>query len=304
MSIVSDSNHWMFISSNGGLSAGRKNAQNAIFPYYTDDKITESHEVTGSKTIIRIKNERVLKIWEPFSIRQFDTYKTRQNLYKNSYGNKIVFEEVNEDLNLIFRYQWASSNAFGFVRTATIINTSNNPIEFEIIDGIQNLVPHGVESGTQNRASNLVDAYKRNELVSDVGLGIYALSAIIVDKAEPSEALKANVAWSLGLDDTKRLVSSLQLNAFREGQEIHEELDIKGEKGAYFVNERIILQGQSQKQWHIVTNVTQDHSAVIGLCEALNDSQKTRKRTSGRRTKWKQKFGCLERVLRWPSMYF
>jgi len=40
MSIVSDSNHWMFISSNGGLTAGRKNAEFALFPYYTDDKIT------------------------------------------------------------------------------------------------------------------------------------------------------------------------------------------------------------------------------------------------------------------------
>ena len=27
MSIVSDSNHWMFISSNGGLTAGRKNSE-------------------------------------------------------------------------------------------------------------------------------------------------------------------------------------------------------------------------------------------------------------------------------------
>ncbi len=35
MSIVSDSNHWMFISSNGGLSAGRKDSQSALFPYYT-----------------------------------------------------------------------------------------------------------------------------------------------------------------------------------------------------------------------------------------------------------------------------
>mgnify|MGYP000173917478 CR=1 FL=1 len=26
MTIVSDSNHWMFVSSNGGLTAGRKNA--------------------------------------------------------------------------------------------------------------------------------------------------------------------------------------------------------------------------------------------------------------------------------------
>ena len=41
MTIVSDSNHWMFISSNGGLTAGRKNAEYALFPYYTDDKITD-----------------------------------------------------------------------------------------------------------------------------------------------------------------------------------------------------------------------------------------------------------------------
>ena len=40
MSIVSDSNHWMFISSNGGLTAGRKDCDNALFPYYTDDKIS------------------------------------------------------------------------------------------------------------------------------------------------------------------------------------------------------------------------------------------------------------------------
>jgi hypothetical protein len=51
MSIVSDSNHWMFISSNGGLSAGRKDAQHALFPYYTDDKITEAADITGSKSI-------------------------------------------------------------------------------------------------------------------------------------------------------------------------------------------------------------------------------------------------------------
>ena len=36
MSIVSHSDHWMFIASNGGLSAGRKNCDFALFPYYTD----------------------------------------------------------------------------------------------------------------------------------------------------------------------------------------------------------------------------------------------------------------------------
>ena len=55
MSIVSNSNHWMFISSTGSLSAGRKNSEFALFPYYTDDKITESSETTGSKTILIAK---------------------------------------------------------------------------------------------------------------------------------------------------------------------------------------------------------------------------------------------------------
>ena len=32
ISLVSDSNHWMFISSNGGLTAGRKDCDNALFP--------------------------------------------------------------------------------------------------------------------------------------------------------------------------------------------------------------------------------------------------------------------------------
>ena len=35
MSIVSPYNHWLFISSNGALSAGRKDKDNALFPYYT-----------------------------------------------------------------------------------------------------------------------------------------------------------------------------------------------------------------------------------------------------------------------------
>ena len=51
MSIVSDTNHWMFISSNGGITAGRQNADSALFPYYTDDNITESAEHNGCKTL-------------------------------------------------------------------------------------------------------------------------------------------------------------------------------------------------------------------------------------------------------------
>ncbi|XLS30810.1 hypothetical protein ACJD0Z_08245 [Flavobacteriaceae bacterium M23B6Z8] len=269
MSIISDSNHWMFISSNGGLTAGRKNAEHSLFPYYTDDKITESAEITGSKTIFHVEKDGSAVIWEPFSIRSELSFNTTRNLYKNEYGNKIIFEEINHDLELIFRYQWCSSNIFGFVRKSTLINQATKEVRVSLIDGIQNIVPQGVGSALQNQSSNLVDAYKRNELVKEAGVGIYALSAIIVDKAEPSEALKANIVWSLGLDNPKYLLSSLQLKKFRNHEEISEETDVKAEKGAYFLNHQAKLAASENKEWIIVANVNQDHSAIIDIIDSI-----------------------------------
>src|SRR5512137_2869961 len=67
MTIVSNSDHWMFISSNGAVTAGRKNPDNALFPYYTVDKIQDSAEISGSKTILLVHREAGSFLWEPFS---------------------------------------------------------------------------------------------------------------------------------------------------------------------------------------------------------------------------------------------
>jgi len=271
MSIVSDSNHWMFISSNGGLSAGRKNPEYALFPYYTDDKITESADITGSKTIFRVRAGNETHIWEPFSERFTGKFNISRNLFKSMYGNKIVFEEINHDLGLTFSNQWNSSKIFGFVRKAWLKNTSGNDYEITLLDGIQNIMPFGVPSDLQRSTSNLVDAYKRSELEAESGMGIFALSAIIVDKAEPSEALKANVAWPLGLDKPKYLLSSLQLDTFRKNREIADETDVKGEKGAYFLNAEILLPAGAEKSWKIIANVNQNHAQIFRLCKNIKD---------------------------------
>ncbi|MGK0447399.1 MAG: hypothetical protein ACJA2M_001173 [Polaribacter sp.] len=268
MSIVSDSNHWMFISSNGGLTAGRKNSEYSLFPYYTDDKITESADVTGSKSIFQISRNGNVYLWEPFSQRQIGLYKIRRNLYKNSYGNKVVFEEINEDLGVIFRYQWNSSDKFGFVKRSTLINNSSEKTQITFLDGLQNILPSDVETDLQNSRSNLVDAYKKSELQIEAGLGIFALSAIIVDKAEPSEALKANIVWSLGIKNPTYLLSSLQLDNFRKGKEIHQEDEIKAEKGAYFISSDLVLEANETKEWSFIANLNQ----TIGDIQIISKS--------------------------------
>ena len=264
MSIVSHSDHWMFISSTGGLTAGRKNSDFALFPYYTDDKITESAETTGSKTVILVEESNRELLWEPFSSSYRGAYRIERNLYKNAYGNKIIFEELNADLGLTFRYQWAPSERFGFVRHATLTSSANDSKSIRILDGVQNILPYGVPQGLQSGSSNLVDAYKKCELEGDT-LGIYALSALISDKAEPSESLKANVVWSLGMEQPKVLLCSKQLEAFRTGAAVVTERDIKAERGAYFVQSDFVLDAGASKDWVIAADLGKSIRDAIRL---------------------------------------
>ncbi|MGB2245893.1 MAG: hypothetical protein ACPH19_07190, partial [Flavobacteriaceae bacterium] len=271
MSIVSDANHWMFIGSNGGLSAGRKDCNQALFPYYTVDKILETSEATGSKTILRVEEGGKSLLWEPFSVRTDAVYNTETNLYKSEFGNVVIFEQINHDLGLSFKYQWSSSNRFGFVRRATLSNLTKTKKIVHVLDGIQNLVPYGVEADLQNSKSNLVDAYKKSELEKEYALGIYALSAIIVDRAEPSEALKATTVWSSGLSKPTYLLSSFQLEAFRRGLSLTEEWENKGEKGAYFLVDTITLDGSQAEDWHIVADVNQSMIGIRSLIQAMDE---------------------------------
>ncbi len=272
MSIVSDSNHWLFVASNGGISAGRKNSEYALFPYYTDDKITDTAEITGSKTIFHIHQNGEMVLWEPFSIRSEGNFSISRNLYQSRYSNKIIFEEINNDLGLQFQYEWNSSNLYGFVKKSRLQNISGNSIQVEVLDGLQNILPYGVPGDLQTKTSNLVDAYKRSELVAETGLGIFALSAIIVDKAEPSEALKANVVWSVGFEKPTYLLSTLQLQDFRNGNTIMQEEDVKGEKGAYFNVTNFTLEAGEKKRWMIVANVNQTQTAVVELSESIKNN--------------------------------
>lgn len=273
MTIVSAYNHWMFISSNGGLSAGRQNADHALFPYYTDDKITELADISGSKSIFRVSTSNgEAEVWEPFSYRYEGRHEVSRHLYKSIYGNRVILEEVNLSLGLTFAYQWAPSKEYGFIRTAMLSNQGKTKARIEFIDGIQNIMPYGVGSDLQNSLSNLVDAYKRSELDTKTGIGIYALSAIIVDRAEPSEALKANIVWSLGLNTPTHLLSARQLPAFRKGHKIEGESDVKAEKGAYLLHDQVTLDPTKATKWYIVADVTQTQSKIAQLQKTISNN--------------------------------
>jgi hypothetical protein len=270
INIVSDSDHWMFISSNGSLSAGRKDRDNALFPYYTVDKIHDYKDITGSKTYFLVKKDGITLLWEPFTDDSRKFYKITRNLYKSIYGNKIIFEEVNSEFGLTFRYGWSNSEKFGFVKKASLFNNGKTRLEIEVLDGIQNILPFGVDYSFQNEYSNLLDAYKKNEQLEGSTLGLFMLSSIPVDKAEPSEALKTTTVWSLGFEkSSKILISDKQVNQFKRGDNLVPEFDIRASRGAYFINAHIELDENTKKEWYSIAEINQDSSDVSNLYQFI-----------------------------------
>jgi hypothetical protein len=270
ISLVSNSDHWLFIASSGALTAGRKSSDTALFPYDCVDKIYDDALNTGSKTIVRIKQQDRLILWEPFNQEHSDRYKLERNLYKNTLGNKILFEEINHTLGLSYRYSWHTSDTFGFVRTSELINNCKDTVSLDFIDGLQNLLPAGTPKFAQTVSSNLVDAYKWNEVDSTDGLALLTLYSAITDRAEPCESLRATTVFSLGLDKPGIVLSNRHLHAFRQGRDIQAENTSRGIRGAYFVINSLVLAANESSSWQLVANLEQTQSQIIDLKKALS----------------------------------
>lgn len=278
VSVISNSDHWLFVSSTGGLTAGRVSPETALFPYITVDRIHESDLHTGCKTLLRVTSDNEKFNWEPFNGEHEHRFNITRNLYKNVLGNKLCFEEVNNDLQLVFRYTWATSDQYGFVRQCELENLSSKksdkPLSVELIDGFQNILPAGTPRFTQTNSSNLVDAYKWTELDDTSGLAFFTLFSGITDRAEPCESLKANTVFCLGLEQANILLSSEQLEAFRRGEQVEQELSKRGIRGAYLVNTTIELTPNAVQKWQLVANIEQSQSQSVALRRQLNDADK------------------------------
>ena len=270
MSMVSDGDHWLFASSNGALTAGRGTAEHALFPYCPDDKIHDAQGQVGGKTLFLVERPGGYALWEPLSDRGAGAYAIERNLYKSVYGHRIRYEEVNLDLGLVFACTWAASRQFGFVKRSSLRNAGSSPARVRVLDGLLNIMPYGVPQVMQTDRSNLVDAYKKSEWYGPAGPALFALSSIPVDKPEPSEALRATAAWSVGLEAEAHLLSAGQLNRFRRGLVVEQEQDVRGVRGAFFVQATVEAAPGAERVWHVAADVGLGPDRVVALRALLN----------------------------------
>ncbi|MEO0513922.1 MAG: hypothetical protein AAF086_01330 [Planctomycetota bacterium] len=273
MSVVSDTDLWMFLSSRGGLTAGRVDPDGALFPYETDDILHKSHPYTGPATLMRVtRGSGPAILWEPFRNHGQRPNVTR-NLYKSVVGNRVVFEEVQHDLGLTFRYQWAGCDRLGFVRRGRLIaREASGPVRIELLDGLLNVLPSGLSQLVMQQFSCLTNAYTRCEVDEATGLAVFGMSSLLTDKAEPSEALRANVVWSVGMPGAAVVLDDDALESFCAGEALPTTRDLKGRRGAYLLHHTLELAAGEAKAWDVVADVDRSQSQAEALRRLIQEA--------------------------------
>lgn len=272
MTIVSSSDIWNYVWSNGGLTAGRINSDHALFPYYTADKVSDGRSYTGPCTAIKVRDEHTVWLWEPFSDAEEGLWKYERNIYKNTSGSKVYFEEINHDLALGFQYGWMSSDRFGLVRHCRILNRSGKPVSLEILDGCRNILPACVSADFQNSNSVLLDAYKKTDLETEHNIALFSVSSIVTDKAEPNEGLLANIGWFS--DEGKVYLSPDTPTAFRSGRPLPADSVVKGQRPAFFLFKEARLDQSpsgAEADWYQVFDTSLDVSQIVSLGKILDN---------------------------------
>jgi hypothetical protein len=263
MNIVSNGDLWTFLGSNGGITAGRRDPDLAIFPYQTVDKLLAVPEASGPVCLIEAEGT----VWEPG---RGVAAAGGRHLHKHVCGTGVVFEEMHEPLGLRLRWQIAASDEFGVVRRCTLENIGRRSLSVRMLDGWHQMLAPGVGQHTYERYSYLAAAYMRQEILAGSGLFVSCLNAAISDRPQPAESLRATVAWSVGHRHPVRSCSPTGIEHFRAGDPVRPAEGVaRGGFGCYLVADSATVAAGASIDWFMVADTGLDHAAVVGLHERL-----------------------------------
>jgi len=266
MTLASDSDLWMFVTSGGGLTAGRVDVTGRLFSYETVDRLHDAHHHSGPITLIRVTNDDGSEaLWQPFPPDGEHSAGNERSLYKSVTGTRLIFESVNRELGLAFLYRWAASDEHGWVRTSMLRNLGGRRAVVEVLDGLRNILPYGVPESVCRQASNLADAYRKSEVDRETGMAIFSLTAGITDRVEAVEVLRANTAWCAGLDDFDVHLANRAIETFRCGEEPDDAAVVNGQRGNYVVTTRLTLEPEGEERWHLVADAGRGHVEVAAV---------------------------------------
>ena len=259
MSLASPSNHWLFLSSLGSLTAGRQSIERSLFPYRTVDSIHDAAGRVGGRTLVRRRSDGA--VWEPFTERSAGLPGVTRSISRSAWGTWVTLAERRADFGLEVRQTWTTSHERGVLRFTEIEAIGAESVDADVIDGVVDVLPASVDPDMQARLSSLVTAYRMAESVD--GLAIYTLGSIPLDRAAPNEALLGTTAWSTASGTV--LLSENQLDGFRSGATMTEEPRSRGVRGALLIARPLSLK----------SGETDESGMALEVHQAADDVERT-----------------------------
>ena len=175
---------WAFYVNRGQLisSFGIRDKNGAIMEFYPANLAYHYVSKIGFRTFIKI-NQTVYEFFKEKNPNQMLCIQSDQ----------VSIEETNETIGIkvkITYFTLPNEEIAALVRKVEITNLNNAPVDCEVIDGIAQILPSGIDYGGYKAVSNLLQSWMQS--IHEDHYIFYKLRASTGDSAEVSEVVDGN----------------------------------------------------------------------------------------------------------------
>jgi hypothetical protein len=175
---------WAFYVNRGQLisSFGIRDKNGAIMEFYPANLAYHYVSKIGFRTFIKV-NQSVYEFFK----------EKNPNQILSIQSDQVSIEETNETIGIkvkITYFTLPNEEVAALVRKVEITNLNNGPIDCEVIDGIAQILPSGIDYGGYKAISNLLQSWMQS--IHEDHYIFYKLRASTGDSAEVSEVVDGN----------------------------------------------------------------------------------------------------------------
>jgi hypothetical protein len=194
---------WAFYTNRGqGISSfGSKDKDNAILEFYPANKAWQLASVYGFRSFLKLARGGKSVFYEPFSLAA-QGFKVRNRMRVSSSGLAIEEENPSLGINIEVKYFTVPNQGFcGLARAVSLKNTSAQPLGIELLDGLPQITPFGMNSWLLKEMSRTIEAWMRVENLAK-NAPFYKLAVDSSDRPEVVRIKEGN--FYLGVREAKR----------------------------------------------------------------------------------------------------
>ncbi|HEY8157104.1 MAG TPA: hypothetical protein VIF10_00235 [Methylobacter sp.] len=200
---------WVFYVNRGQAVAsfGVRNKDGAFLEFFPADKAYQLTSSRGFRTFLKIIDRDQTLTYEPFQ--RGAEPEVKQRLYVTPHEAGV--EEINPQLGFSIRadmFTLPEAQVAGLVRRVEIVNSSNQARKIEIVDGLPQVLPYGMNQWILKFMSRTSEAFMRVEGVGE-NLPFYRLKVWPTDSPQVEPVIACNFfAGFLNGERTRVLVDT------------------------------------------------------------------------------------------------